>query len=151
MQTITHSFLRQREQPKAKNAFGFSLLEMLLVVALIGILAAYAIPTYQGYLQQTRFMEVVQQTQAVRISQSACLMQAGQDLTECDSFAELALQAPNATDNTASVGVAVTTGVVTGTGTSNSGGYTYILTPKFNDQGILDYGTTGTCVAAGVC
>ena len=36
---------------------GFSLLELLLVVALIGILAAFAVPTYQTYLQKTRFME----------------------------------------------------------------------------------------------
>ena len=135
----------QREQR------GFSLLEMLLVVALIGILAAYAVPTYQGYMQQTRFMEVVQQTQSVRISQAACLLSAGQDLTACDSFDELALQAPTETDNTASVSVLASSAVITGTGTTASGGYTYILTPSYNDAGQLQYAVSGTCVAAAAC
>ena len=132
-------------------ATGFSLLELLLVVALIGILAAFAVPTYQGYMQQTRFMEVVQQSQAVRISQAACLMAAGQDLMACDSYAELALQAPAATANTASVIIGTGTALITGTGTSAAGGYTYILTPSYNAAGQLLYTPSGTCTAAGAC
>ena len=130
---------------------GFSLLEMLLVVALIGILAAYAVPTYQGYMQQTRFMEVVQQAQSVRISQAACLMTVGQELSACDSFTELALQAPTASDNTASVSITASTAVITGTGTSASGSYTYLLTPSYNAAGQLNYAVSGTCVAVSAC
>ncbi|MDP6968138.1 MAG: prepilin-type N-terminal cleavage/methylation domain-containing protein [Gammaproteobacteria bacterium] len=132
-------------------ATGFSLLELLLVVALIGILAAFAVPTYQNYMQQTRFMEVVQQSQAVRISQAACLMAAGQNLTACDSYTEVALQAPAATVNTATVTISPTTALITGTGTSAAGGYTYILTPSYNTAGQLVYTPSGTCVAAGAC
>ena len=141
---------RNLSDPK-RGEQGFSLLEMLLVVALIGILAAYAVPTYQGYMQQTRFMEVVQQTQSVRISQAACLMTVGQELSACDSFAELALQAPLASDNTASVSLTTSTAIITGTGTSAAGGYTYLLTPSYNAAGQLDYSVSGTCVAAGAC
>ena len=130
---------------------GFSLLELLLVVALIGILAAFAVPTYQNYMQQTRFMEVVQQSQAVRISQAACLMAEGQDLTACDSYAEIALQAPTATANTATVTISTTTAAITGTGTATAGGYTYILTPSYNAAGQLLYTPSGTCVAARAC
>lgn len=130
---------------------GFSLLEMLLVVALIGVIAAYAVPTYQSYLQNTRFMEVVQQTQAVRLSQAACMLQAGTDLSACDAYDELAVNAPAATDNTASVAITSSTGVLTGTGTSAAGSYTYILTPSFNDQNQLQYAVSGTCVEAKAC
>ena len=129
---------------------GFSLLELLLVVALIGILATYAVPTYQGYMERTRFMEVVQQTQAVRVSQTACIMRAGNDLGQCDSFSEMGMAAPTGSDNTASVSVASSTAVITGTGTAAAGDHTYVLTPSFTDSK-LGYAVTGTCADAGVC
>ena len=147
----TYQFFLNRLGVGQYTARGFSLLEMLLVVTLIGILAAYAVPTYKGYLQQTRFMEVVQQTQAVRISQAACLMAAGQELAACDSYGEIALQAPTATDNTASVALTSATGVITGKGTQSAGAYTYILTPSYSTSGALLYTASGTCTAAAAC
>ena len=136
---------------KKDSQAGFSLLEMLLVVALIGVIAAYAVPTYQSYMQNTRFMEVVQQTQAVRLSQAACLLQAGNNLSACDAYDELTLNAPAATNNTASVDITGNTGILTGTGTAAAGGYTYTLTPSFNDQNQLQYAVGGTCVKAKAC
>lgn len=134
-----------------KRQQGFSLLELLLVVALIGILAAFAVPTYQSYLQKTRFMEVVQLSHAVRIAQSACLLQAGEKLNACDTFAELAYPAPKESDNTKSISMTTSSAVISGTATTAAGGYTFTLTPSINSAGQLTYAKGGTCAAVGYC
>lgn len=130
---------------------GFSLLELLLVVALIGILSAFAVPTYQTYLQKTRFMEVVQHSHALRIAQSACLLQAGEDISACDTFAELAMPAASSSDNTQSITLSSSSGAITGTGTTSAGGYTFTLTPIINGDGLLMYAVGGSCIVAGFC
>lgn len=130
---------------------GFSLLELLLVVALIGILSAFAVPTYQTYLQKTRFMEVVQRSHALRIAQSACLLQAGEDISACDTFAELAMPAASSSDNTQSITLSSSSGAITGTGTTSAGGYTFTLTPIINGDGLLMYAVGGSCIVAGFC
>ena len=139
------------EIKKIYRVSGFSLLELLLVVALIGILAAFAVPSYQTYLQKTRFMEVVQHTHAIRVAQSACLLQVGDSVSACDTFGELAMPAPLTSDNTQSIGVSATSGMITGTATAAAGNYTFTLSPSINSKGLLTYTVGGSCVSAGFC
>ena len=67
---------------------GFTLIEMLIVVAIIGILAAIAIPQYQIYVGKTQATRVINELGQLRLTVEECLQTGrqtiGLDMNECD-------------------------------------------------------------------
>lgn len=53
---------------KAQMQKGFTLIELMIVVAIIGILAAIALPAYQDYTKRSKMAEVVGFMSAARVS-----------------------------------------------------------------------------------
>lgn len=61
---------------KAVNK-GFTLIELMIVVAIIGILAAIALPAYQKYTARAKFSEVVTATSGVKQQVELCIFDKG--------------------------------------------------------------------------
>lgn len=67
-----------------KKQGGFTLIELMIVVAIIGILAAIAVPQYQQYTKKAKFTEIVNATTSRKSEVEICANQLGA-LTDCDA------------------------------------------------------------------
>ena len=66
-----------------KKQQGFTLIELMIVVAIIGILAAVAIPQYQNYISKSQVSRVMGEVGALRTVTETCMMDGLAD-TACD-------------------------------------------------------------------
>lgn len=129
---------------------GFTLMELLIAIAIVAILAAIAVPTYLSYTQKAYYSEVVQTADQYKTAVSACLEQEGGTLANCDGGTN-GIPA-NFTGGTAQVAsVAVADSVVTVTPNATNGivaGDTYVLTPTYTaGQGISWVASGGGCTS----
>ncbi len=130
---------------------GFTLIELMIVVAIIGILAAIAIPSYTSYTQKARFSEAVLEASKWKTEVALALQTEGP--TTLTPLVNGYANIPAAVAVGAAVhGASVAAGVITITWQSDStvlAGSTYTLTPS----GITNTKWTpgGTCDAAGWC
>lgn len=145
---------------------GFTLIELMIVVAIIGILAAVAIPSYQNYTKKAKFSEVVQSTSALKLAVEICAQdQGGFTTAVCTPGGTSGIPADAGVGyagpggNTAVAGTKYLAGVgvdSAGSGTIKAwavtnnglGGESFIMTPTFASQGV-SWDITGTCKTSG--
>ena len=148
-----------------KKSQGFTLIELMIVVAIIGILAAVALPAYKTYTDRAAFTEVVLAATPAKTAVDICI----QTGTQCDRFnnvdtdwnaapsvasvvVELETEDADNDANTPETLVADGDVVITVTSQPVFGGsaYTYILTAE-QANGSATWVKSGTCIAAGLC
>lgn len=140
-----------------QNQKGFTLIELMIVIAIIGILAAVAVPQYSTYTKRARYSEVVLATTAFK-TPAEIAVQTGRALVIADLD-----QGTNGIPATVAAGdsvgqyvetVSLVDGVLIATGTAAVDSATYTLNATITNGGIRwaedDTGIT-SCQQLGLC
>jgi len=132
-----------------RSVKGFTLIELMIVIAIIGILASVAVPQYTQYVNRAKFSEILLMTVSLchqETNSFATCNGTGATGDFAGIPADLASPGEGFADS-----ITTSAGVILATANDNLGGQTYQLTPEYSDSRGISWEKTGTCIAANMC
>lgn len=131
---------------------GFTLIELMIVVAIVAILAVIALPAYQSYVKRARFTEVIAATGPAKTAIDVCVQIGGADCTAAGNSAVSAGVATDYVEKVEVTGTGTKAWTITATATNELAGENFILLGEEKEGRVTwSHDPTSTCLTKNLC